>query len=216
MRVLLGFSLIVTLTGAATALAQTGPPCPRGSGLLTPAKLGGDIRDGQGVGAANLGSTPADIERLWGAPESCLPRQQGHSYNYFLTGDGGQTGWLVVVVFMDGKATDMVVSAVPHARGPGPTTQTRAESPSLPPRTRCAANTARRERRSSAARCTPPMASRSFCPGVRWAGSSSSAREPCRRDSVHGPVRRAKNDQLDKRRRVETCYVAAVSGGLGS
>ena len=119
-RVLLGFALIA-LTSALTALAQTGPPCPQGSGLLTSATLGGDIRDGQGVGAANLGSTPADLERLWGAPE-CLPRQPGHSYNYFLTGDGGQTGWLVVVVFMDGKATDMVASAIPHARaGPGDT-----------------------------------------------------------------------------------------------
>jgi hypothetical protein len=123
-RFLLGFSLIVTLTGAGTALAQTGPPCPRGSGLLTSATLGGDIRDGQGVGVANLGNTPADIERVWGAPENCLPQRQGYSYNYFLTGDGGQTGWLVVVIFMDGKATDMVVSAIPHARGPGPTIQT--------------------------------------------------------------------------------------------
>ena len=123
-RVLLGFALIVTLAIPSAAVAQTGPPCPRGSGLLTSATLGGDIRDGQGVGAANLGNTPADIERVWGPPENCLPQRQGYSYSYFLTGDGGQTGWLVVVIFVDGKATDMVVSAIPHARGPGPTIQT--------------------------------------------------------------------------------------------
>jgi hypothetical protein len=29
---------------------------------------------------------------VWGAPENCLPQRQGYSYNYFLTGDGGQTG----------------------------------------------------------------------------------------------------------------------------
>ena len=78
--VLLGFALFVALTSPSAAVAQTGPPCPRGSGsgLLTSAALGGDIRDGQGVGAANLGATPVDIERAWGAPESCLPQRQGY------------------------------------------------------------------------------------------------------------------------------------------
>src|SRR6185295_19803564 len=103
-RVRLGLVLLMALASHSAALAQSGPPCPRGSGsgLLTPAALGGGIRDGQGVGAANLGATPADIERLWGAPESCLPQRQGYSYNYFLTEDGGQTGWLVAVVFVEG------------------------------------------------------------------------------------------------------------------
>ena len=122
----LGLVLLVALASPSAALVQTAPPCPRGSGsgLLTPAALGGDIRDGQGVGAGTLGATPADIERVWGAPESCLPQRQGYSYNYFLTGDGGQTGWLVVVVFVEGKVVDIAVTAVPHARGPGPRIQT--------------------------------------------------------------------------------------------
>jgi hypothetical protein len=125
-RVRLGLVLLMALASHSAALAQSGPPCPRasGSGLLTPTVLGGGIRDGQGVGAANLGATPADIERLWGAPESCLPQRQGYSYNYFLTEDGGQTGWLVAVVFVEGTAVDIAVAAVPHARGPGPAIQT--------------------------------------------------------------------------------------------
>ena len=117
---------MVALASQSAALAQTAPPCPKGSGsgLLTPAALGGDIRDGQGVGAGTLGATPADIERVWGAPENCLAQRQGYADHYFLTEDGGQTGWLVVVVFVDGKAVDFVVTAVPHGRGRGPTIQT--------------------------------------------------------------------------------------------
>ena len=126
MRAVLGFMVSVVLTAASTAFAQTQPPCPRGSGsgLITLATLGGAIRDGQGIGAVSLGSTPTDVERAWGSPMNCLPQRQGYSYNYFLTEDGGQTGWLVAVVFVDSKAAELLVTAVPHGRGLGPKIQT--------------------------------------------------------------------------------------------
>jgi hypothetical protein len=117
-------ALLFLFTWVPIARAQTGSPCRPGSGLLTPASIGGGIRDGQGVGTANLGSTPADIERVWGDPESCAPQQQGTSYTYFFTGDAGQTGWLVVVMFVDGRASDILVTAYPHGKGLGPRIQT--------------------------------------------------------------------------------------------
>jgi len=119
-------ALLLVLAGASAGLAQTSGACPQvlGPGQLTPASIGGGIRDGHGIGAANLGSTPVEIERAWGVPESCAPQRAGSSYTYFLTADGGQTGWLVVVRFVDGKASDIAVTAVPHAKAPGPRIQT--------------------------------------------------------------------------------------------
>ena len=120
---LLGTVLMLVLTSVA-ALAQA-PPCPSGgSGLVTPSTLGGGILDGRGVGAVSLGASPSDVERVWGLPENCAPQKEGYAYNYFLTEDGGQTGWLVAVVFVDSKAAELLVTAVPHGRGPGPKIQT--------------------------------------------------------------------------------------------
>jgi hypothetical protein len=122
MRVLFAAALVVVLTTASHAVAQTAPPCPRGSGsgLLTSTALGGGIRDGQGIGAVSLGSTPAEVERAWGAPLNCLPQQQGYSYTYILTDDGGQTSSVLTVVFVDGKTADVGLVAAPHRRMPAP------------------------------------------------------------------------------------------------
>jgi hypothetical protein len=53
-----------------------------------------------------------------------LPQERGYSYNYHLSDDGGRQGWLVVVVFVEGKAADLGLTVLPHTRQSGPAVQT--------------------------------------------------------------------------------------------
>ena len=74
---------LVALAGVVAALpivswAQTAPSCPSGSGVLTSAALGTPVmREGQGLGGVNLGSSAADVQRAWGLPGECVPSQRG-------------------------------------------------------------------------------------------------------------------------------------------
>ena len=105
--------------------AQATPACPRGSGLITTATLGVPVmREGNGLGAVNLGGSPADVERAWGRPVDCLARQTSYAYHYQLSDDGGQTALLVAVTFHQDRVEQILASLLPHSGGLGPVMRT--------------------------------------------------------------------------------------------
>lgn len=113
------------ILAAPAARAQTVPACPRGGGVLTSATLGAlVIREGDGLGAVTLGQSAADIERAWGAPSECLPLHRGHTYNYQLSDDGGQTSLLVAVIIYQDRAEQILATLLPHSGGRGPALRT--------------------------------------------------------------------------------------------
>jgi hypothetical protein len=105
--------------------AQTVPACPRGSGVLTPTSLGSQVmREGNGLGAVDLGSSAADVERAWGQPSDCFPMPRGYSYHYLLSDDGGQTSLLLVVVIHQDRVEQILATLLPHSGGRGPALRT--------------------------------------------------------------------------------------------
>ena len=121
---------LVALAGVVAALpmptgAQTGPACPSGSGVVTSATLGAPVmREGQGLGAVDLGGSAADVRRAWGAPGECSPWQRGYAYHYQLSDDGGQTSLLVVVMMQQDRVEQILATLLPHSGGRGPALRT--------------------------------------------------------------------------------------------
>jgi hypothetical protein len=121
---------LAALAGVVAALpmasdAQTVPSCPRGSGVLTSAALGAPVmREGQGLGAVNLGSSAADVQRAWGPPGECLHSPRGQAYHYQLSDDGGQTSLLIVVMMHQDRAEQILATLLPHSGGRGPALRT--------------------------------------------------------------------------------------------
>jgi hypothetical protein len=121
---------LVALAGVVAALpivswAQTAPSCPIGSGVLTSAALGTPVmREGQGLGGVNLGSSAAEVQRAWGLPGECFPAQRGYAYHYQLSDDGGQTSLLIVVMMHQDRVEQILATLLPHSGGRGPALRT--------------------------------------------------------------------------------------------